>query len=159
MAKCQIKGCNNNTPPGKKLCTVHYTDIIGNGGKFKPGNKPGKKKPGPVKGPKGPTGYQPGPRRKNTRKPAPQTPRAQTFTLRGHTLTINYSHKVKHINIDRLTRAVKFNEEARGTNGNYYKYTIQLKQGVEVLETMLFESKAERERDFIKLQNILASIY
>jgi hypothetical protein len=154
MAKCQIRGCENNTPPGKKLCNVHYSEIIGNGGKkSKPINGPKRNtKPGEFR--------KNGPGKKPPRKPrTPEKPRVPTFILRGHTLTINYSAKTKHVNIDRITRAVKYNELQRGVDGEYHKYIIEVKQGLNVVASILYDTKSSRDNDFIKLQNILASVY
>lgn len=82
----------------------------------------------------------------------------QLFVLRGHTLTINYTGKTKHVNVNRLTRAVKYNADKEGTSGKMFHYIIDLKQGIEVVANILFDNKAEREREFAKLQAMLSKL-
>lgn len=137
MPKCKINGCRNETTINPKtgkpnvLCTKHYKESL--------------------RGPKPSITYPPKPKKE-------PKPRVETFILRGHTLTINLSNNVSHINVDRLTRCVKFNEETRTTSGNYGKYIIHIKQGLKVIKGIVYEKKHERDTDFLKLQGLLSML-
>jgi hypothetical protein len=82
----------------------------------------------------------------------------ETFVLRGHTLTINYTGKTKHINVNRLTRVVKYNDDKEGSSGKIFHYVIDIKQGTELLSNILYDNKKERDRDFERLQMLLSRL-
>jgi hypothetical protein len=84
--------------------------------------------------------------------------KVELFVLRGHTLTINYTGKTKHVNVNRLTRAVKYNDDKEGSSGKIFHYVIDVKQGIEVVANILFDNKSERDREFEKLQAILSKL-
>jgi hypothetical protein len=141
MAKCQIKGCDNNVPTEKKLCNRHFSEVVGTSKpkvkRFKP-NGPGTTAP--------------------RKKKIESDNRIPPFVLRGSTLTINYSHMVKHIHVDRLTRAAKYNEMSQGSDRNFYKYIIDIKQGSSSVTRILYENKRGRDKDFEILVKVLSEI-
>jgi hypothetical protein len=151
MAKCQIKGCtrdvtfNPKTGRPNMLCTMHYKESIG---ESHAGHGTGKHASSAKQ-----------PRKKPAAKPKVAVKGPELFVLRGHTLTINYTGKTKHVNVDRLTRAVKYNDDRQGTSGKTFHYVIDVKQGIEIVANVLFDSKQERDREFEKLQSLLSGLY
>jgi hypothetical protein len=153
MAKCQIEGCtkdayyNHITGESNIVCTHHLNKIRSPRTK----NKSPKANKLPFRrGDKPPF---------SRNKPAvSRTPQPEVFVLRGHTLTINYTGKTKHVNVNRLTRAVKYNDDKEGTSGKMFHYIIDIKQGTESIADVLFDNKAERDREFAKLQAILSKL-
>jgi hypothetical protein len=147
MSKCQIRGCTNDVGINPKtgrpnlLCRSHYLESLGPDGKS--ASSPARKKAGTN-------------RPKREKKPA--IPEVETFVLRGHTLTINYTGKTKHIDVNMFTRAVKFNDDLEGSSGKIFHYVIDIKQGSERISRVLFDTKAERDREFAKLQILLSRL-
>lgn len=137
MAKCKINGCNNETKINSKtgkpnlLCTKHYKESIKGSSKTKT--------------------YKP-----KTKKE--YKPKVETFVLRGNTLTVNLSANVSHIKVDRFTRCMIFNEERQTVSGNYGKYILQIKQGVNILKSIVYFKKHNRDSDFVKLQGLLSKL-
>jgi hypothetical protein len=161
MRKCMIEGCtresysNPITGESNILCLSHLKQV----------QKPKSNKPKISNTQK--TTFNKPPKKSidksklnNKQKNYNQTgkPSVQLFVLRGHTLTINYTGKTKHINVNRLTRAVKYNADKEGTSGKMFHYVIDVKQGIEVVANILFDNKAEREREFAKLQALLSKL-
>jgi hypothetical protein len=150
MARCQIKGCTNesgiNPKTGRSnlLCRDHFMQAAG-GLKTKP-----KGLPSSPKNEKGP---------KKKPKTSSSAPKVELFVLRGHTLTINYTGKTKHVNVDRLTRAVKYNDDKQGSSGKTFHFIIDIKQGLEIVTSVLFDDKKERDQEFARLQALLSSVY
>jgi hypothetical protein len=151
MATCQIKNCNNEAGINPKtgfpniVCRKHFLAMKNN--ETGTGRSLPKTQSSKITGPK--------------RKPKDKfkgIPKVELFVLRGHTLTINYTGKTKHINVDRLTRAVKYNDDKEGSSGKTFHYVIDIKQGIETLTNVLFDSKAERDREFAKLQALLSTL-
>jgi hypothetical protein len=152
MKKCMIEGCTNkayyNPLTGKSnmLCSKHFNEI-------KKSNKETNQKThikGKLSG---------GDKDKNKKKIKPELEKKpEVFVLRGHTLTINYTGKTKHINVNRLTRPVKYNEDQEGTSGKTFHYIIDIKQGRDSIGNILFQSKSERDREFEKLQSLLSKL-
>jgi hypothetical protein len=163
MAICKVAGCNNYTSINPKtghynmLCFEHFKEqqrITSNKSQDKKHRLSG-----------GPTPKTD--RRLNTkgdRPPHKHKPKVvksigpELFVLRGHTLTINYTGKTNHVNVNRLTRAVKYNADKEGSSGKIFHYVIDVKQGIEVVANILFDNKAEREREFAKLQAMLSKL-
>jgi hypothetical protein len=152
MPKCRIAGCkteagiNPKTGMPNMLCKEHFLESRGSRA-IAP--KASRKFSGVDKGK--------GPNRKP--KASSTAPKVDLFVLRGRTLTINYTGKTKHVNVDRLTRAVKYNDDKEGTSGKMFHYVIEVKQGIEKIADILFDNKAERDREFAKLQALLSSVY
>lgn len=145
MAKCKVPGCTKevgvNPKTGKlnALCKEHFFETRKSvGGKTSEAKKT---------------------RKPNAKKPKPKAIGPELFVLRGHTLTINYSGTTRHVNVDRLTRAVKYNDDRTGTSGKTFHYVVDIKQGIETIANVLFDNKAERDREFAKLQAMLSSLY
>jgi hypothetical protein len=88
----------------------------------------------------------------------PKVKKSSLFVLRGDTLTINYSHTVRHIRVNMYTRAVKYNEDAIGASGNHFKFIIDIKQGNESIIRVLMDTKKERDTEFDRLQQLLSSL-
>ena len=101
MPKCNIKGCmkkrgyNPKTGKPNPVCKKHFKALSGANINIKsvlPPKEP-KKKSRPKPSPK------------------PKTPKVETFILRGNELTVNTKNNVTHHKVNRLTRAVMFNED------------------------------------------------
>jgi hypothetical protein len=145
MAKCKIPGCTKeagvNPKTGKMnaVCKEHFLETRKSTSRItSPGSRP---------------------RSNNPKKPKVAIKKPELFVLRGHTLTINYTGTTRHINVDRLTRAVKYNDDRTGTSGKKFHYVIDIKQGIESIGNVLFDTKAERDQQFAKLQALLSSVY
>jgi len=163
MAICKVAGCNNETSINPK--TGHYNMLCFKHFKEQQGitsNKRQDKKhrlgggPTPKNSPKTD-------RRLSTKahkhKPKVVKPIGpELFVLRGHTLTINYTGKTIHVNVNRLTRAVKYNDDKEGSSGKIFHYVIDVKQGIELVANILFDNKAERDTEFAKLQAMLSKL-
>jgi hypothetical protein len=158
MAKCMIEHCtreahyNHITRKTNIVCFKHLEDIK----KFDSTDiKPYKKQ---ISHTKGKLTGGPNDKRKE-KKDKPQFLKGpELFVLRGHTLTINYTGKTKHVNVDRLSRAVKYNADKEGTSGKTFHYVIDIKQGIDVIANILFDNKSERDREFEKLQSMLSKL-
>lgn len=142
MPKCKIKGCTNdvsiNPKTGKPnaLCLKHFKEQQNTNGR--PGLTSPSKKVAP--------------------KSKPFKKKVELFVLRENTLTINYSNTVRHIRVDRYTRAVKYNEDAVGASGNHYKFIIDIKQGNVSIIRVLEDTKKERDIEFDRLQQLLSTL-
>jgi hypothetical protein len=142
MSTCRIAGCtektNTNPKTGKAnpLCYKHFKEQQSNTNRPGPSTSPGKKKV----------------------TPKPFKKKAELFVLRGDTLTINYSHTVRHITVNMYTRAVKYNEDAVGASGNHFKFIIDIKQGNESIIRVLIDTKKERDTEFDRLQQLLSTL-
>jgi hypothetical protein len=151
MARCKVAGCSNDAGINPKtgrpntVCMQHYLEAKGT--QASAPNSP-KKFSGVDK--------EKGPRRKQ--KTSSTAPRVELFVLRGHTLTINYTGKTEHFEVNRLTRAVIYNDDKEGRSGKVFHYIIDVKQGVKVIANILFDSKRERDREFAKLQALLSTL-
>jgi hypothetical protein len=144
MNTCKIAGCtektNINPKTGKPnpLCYKHFKELQVN-----TNNKPTSTSPG---------------KKIVTPRPKPVKKKAELFVLRGNTLTINYSHTVRHISVNMYTRAVKYNEDATGASGNHFKFIIDIKQGNESIIRVLVDTKKERDTEFDRLQQLLSTL-
>jgi hypothetical protein len=147
MAKCKVEGCRNDaginpkTGRANSVCMKHFLE-----------NRKSSESRG-----SGPSLPKRGPAPKKKAKEA--APKVELFVLRGRTLTINYTGYIRHHEVDRFTRAVKYNDESTGTSGKTYRYVVDIKQGNQVIGNVLFGSKADRDREFAKLQALLSNIY
>jgi hypothetical protein len=158
MARCQIQGCytevtiNPKTGKANMLCSAHYKEVNGTRSSTTP--KAGTSKSKVTKNYKltTPTKYP------NKKPKPPVKPKKETFVLRGHTLTINMANNIAHIQVDRYTRAVKFNEESIDVSGQSGKYRLEIKQGSHVLRSLLYQKKYERDEDFQTLQGLLMTL-
>jgi hypothetical protein len=151
--KCMIEGCqreayyNPITGDSNILCSRHLRKV-----KKASGSQPKKHVQERTTQPAKSRYNKPGD------KPPKEKTKVQLFVLRGHTLTINYTGKTRHINVNRLTRAVKYNADKEGSSGKMFHYVIDVKQGIEVVANILFDNKAEREREFEHLQALLSKL-
>jgi hypothetical protein len=142
MATCKINGCTNSTNINPKtgkyniLCYKHF-----------------KEQQGTSRGPGLAT-----PSKKVTPRPKPAKPKVQLFVLREDTLTINYSGTMRHIPVNRYTRAVKYNEDAVGSSGKHFKFIIDIKQGNISIIRVLIDTKKERDMEFDRLQQLLSTL-
>jgi hypothetical protein len=151
MAKCQIEGCNSEsyynhiTKESNIVCSYHLKKIKNPTTRTKTltSKLPAKR------GDKPPFAKS---------KPAVKTVRPELFVLRGNTLTVNYSGKTMHFKVDRYTRAVKYNADREGSSGKMFHYVIDVKQGSNNITNILFDTKAERDREFAKLQAMLSNL-
>jgi hypothetical protein len=155
MSKCRIEGCTKDayynpvTGSSNIVCSDHFR-IINN----KTSGVPSKLKERPLK--RGPA--DPKTNIRNKKFIQNEKPKVETLVLRGHTLTINYSGKTKHINVNRLTRAVKYNDDREGSSGKMFHYVLDIKQGNESVNVILYDNKKERDADFLKLQSLLSRL-
>jgi hypothetical protein len=144
MAKCQIKNCNNdvsinnNTKNPHTVCRYHYERIISENA-----------------GPKQVTKV-----RTTTVKPKEEIKKAETFVLRGNTLTINVNNTMNNLSVNRFTRAVIFNnEDAVSTSGEKSgKYILAIKQGSDIVRAIMYKSKKTREKDYATIQRLLSTL-
>jgi hypothetical protein len=150
MAVCKAAGCSKQTNINPKtglynaLCFDHFKQQQGTSSDTK-GKRPSiDKGSGLKKAPK--------------KTIQPKVKKSSLFVLRGDTLTINYSHTVRHIRVNMYTRAVKYNEDAIGASGNHFKYIIDIKQGNESIIRVLMDTKKERDTEFDRLQQLLSSL-
>jgi len=154
MATCNVAGCNRETSINPKtgrynmLCFKHFKEQQNNGGSA-PKRSPKTDRHSNTKGDRPPHKHKP---------KVVQTIKPELFVLRGHTLTINYTGKTRHVNVDRLTRAVKYNDDKEGSSGKIFHYVIDIKQGLSEITNILFDNKAERDREFAKLQAMLSKL-
>ena len=152
MPKCQIAGCHEeagyNPKTGKPnpLCKKHFKALsdanidISSVVPRKQSTKTAKPKP--------------------FKKPKPESkPKVENFVLRGNELTINTTNSMKHIKVDRYTRAVIFSDDTHhDKSGKVYRYAIAIKQNGSIVEKIGFDNKKERDISFAKLQNLLSSL-
>jgi hypothetical protein len=144
MAKCQIKYCDNdvsinkNTGHPHTVCRYHYERILSEN-----------------TGPKQVTKV-----RSTVTKPKPEVKKAETFVLRGNTLTINVNNTMNNIPVNRFTRAVIFNnDDAVSTSGEKSgKYILAIKQGSDIVRAVIYKSKKTREKDYATIQRLLSTL-
>jgi hypothetical protein len=161
MKKCAIEGCTRDayynpiTGDSNILCSRHLRKVRKASGNDTRSKTPQQSKPR-YNGNNKPGDKEPYNRKRN--KSVKEKIKVELFVLRGHTLTINYTGKTKHVNVNRLTRAVKYNADKEGSSGKIFHYVIDIKQGTEVISNILFDNKAERDREFEKIQILLSRL-
>jgi hypothetical protein len=149
IIRCKQLGCQNdagiNLKTGKPnpYCKEHYEQYLKSNQKGTSVNKtPLSNKTKPTLKPK-------------IKKPVHDV---ETFILRGDILTVNSSNRTVHLKVDRFTRCVKFNEDVLDVSGNPGRYLLEIKQDGEVIKSLVYTKKYERENDFSKLQKLLSTL-
>jgi hypothetical protein len=152
MAICKVAGCNKETSINPKtghynmLCFKHFKE------------QQNTSTPNRGQGRKQGLGRGAAPKKSPKSTIQPKVKKSSLFVLRGNTLTINYSHTVRHIPVNMYTRVVKYNEDSVGASGNHFKYIIDIKQGSESIIRVLIDTKKERDIEFDRLQQLLSTL-